>query len=130
MKRLLDVSVLLAAIWKDHPEHQRAAASLEDKPLAVCPLATLGFLRISSDPGYPFAAPMKECRKLLRLFQQERDVDFVPDDLPVLDARAETSKQTTDIYLASLADRHGMKLLTLDRRINHPAVESVPSLAE
>ncbi len=85
MKRLLDVSVLLAAIWQDHPHHARASACLAGKSLAVCPLASLGFRRISTDPAYSFVAPMDKCRTLLRIFQDERAVEFVPDDLPALD---------------------------------------------
>jgi hypothetical protein len=44
--------------------------------------------------------------------------------------QVERPGQDTWIYLASLAGRHAMKLLTLDRRIDHPAAESVPSSAE
>ena len=35
---------------------------------------------------------------------------------------APKSDQVTDFYLASLAEKHGMKLATLDEHIKHPAV--------
>lgn len=46
-------------------------------------------------------------------------------DLPALESSPETSAQVTDIYLAELASRHGMKLATLDASIKHPAVEGI-----
>jgi predicted nucleic acid-binding protein len=38
---------------------------------------------------------------------------------------AESSRQFTDLYLAELAERHRMKLATLDTRIFHRAIELV-----
>ena len=35
---------------------------------------------------------------------------------------APKSDQVTDFYLASLAEKYGMKLATLDEHIKHPAV--------
>ena len=50
MTLLLDVNVLLAAIWDNHPLHERAFAGIEGKRIAVCPLVELGFIRISTHP--------------------------------------------------------------------------------
>ncbi len=49
MKHLLDVNVLLAAIWQKHPQHNKTAAWLKDKNVVLCPIAELGYLRISSN---------------------------------------------------------------------------------
>jgi hypothetical protein len=38
-KHLLDVNVLLAAIWSNHPQHAKAFAWLSGKTVLVCPLA-------------------------------------------------------------------------------------------
>jgi len=46
----------------------------------------------------------------------------ISDDLPALDSHPQKSDQVTDFYLASLAEKHGMKLATLDEHIKHPAV--------
>jgi len=47
VKYLLDVNVLLAAIWKNQPDHTKADAWVQGKGLATCPLSELGFLRIT-----------------------------------------------------------------------------------
>ena len=49
MTFLLDVHVLICGIWSNHPLHQRAFEGIAGKSLAVCPLAELGFLRVSTD---------------------------------------------------------------------------------
>jgi predicted nucleic acid-binding protein len=42
--------------------------------------------------------------------------------LPALESNPKTSDDVTDNYLAALAEKHGFKLATMDRKINHPAV--------
>jgi predicted nucleic acid-binding protein len=43
MKYLLDVNVLLAAIWTQHPDHAKAKTWLGQKDLVLCPSPSLGF---------------------------------------------------------------------------------------
>jgi toxin-antitoxin system PIN domain toxin len=124
MTHLLDVNVLLAAIWENHPLHVRTFPWLEGKRICVCPLVELGFLRISTNPK-AIHAPMQKARDLLQKFLSERDVGRIPDDLPALDSHPQKTEQVTDFYLAALADRHGMKLATLDQKISHAAVELI-----
>jgi toxin-antitoxin system PIN domain toxin len=119
---LLDVNVLLAAIWKEHPHHQRAFEWLKEKKIAVCPIGELGFIRISTNAKSSFAAPMERTRELLKRFLSERDSSRIPDDLPALEANPKKSDEVTDCYLAELAARHNMKLATLDGQIKHSAV--------
>ena len=64
---------------------------------------------------------MEKARDLLQAFLSERDAGRVPDDLPALDSHPQKTEQVTDFYLAALADKHGMKLATLDENIKHPA---------
>jgi predicted nucleic acid-binding protein len=118
---LLDVSTLLAWLWQDHEAHDRVMAWQHGKTLAVCPLTELGFLRISTQPA--FGATMAEAREMLTAWRKKRQPAHVPCDLPVLESSppAPTSGRTTDFYLASLADRHGMKWATLDQDSRHPA---------
>ena len=116
MSHLLDVNLLIQGIWRNHSRHAETFAWLEGKSLCVCPLAELGFLRISTGI---FKAPMSEARALLALFLAERN------DLPALESGPKTSSQVTDFYLADLAQKHGLKLATSDDRISHPAVEVV-----
>lgn len=127
MTHLLDVNVLLAAIWENHPHHDRAFRWLAGKQVAVCPLSELGFIRISTNPQ-AIHAPMEKARKLLQNFLSERTARRIPDDLPALDSHPRKTEQVTDLYLAALADKHGMKLATLDEKIHHPAAVLVDRL--
>ena len=120
MIHLLDVNVLLAAIWDNHPQHVRTFRWLEGKQLSVCPLSELGFIRISTNPK-AINAPMDKSRELLRKFLAERSIGRIPDDLPALDSHPLKSQHVTDLYLATLAVKHGMKLATLDEKLRHPA---------
>ena len=124
MNYLLDVNVLLAALWQNHPHHARAFGWLAGKNVVVCPLAELGCIRISTHPKI-FNMPMDKTRELFGRFLAERKVRRIADDLPALAASPKISDEVTDSYLAALAARHGLKLATLDRSIKHPAVALV-----
>lgn len=120
MKYLLDVSALVALLWKNHASHATAARWAEGKALAVCPLTELGFLRVSTSPA--FNATMEEARTTLQRFLERESPAFIPADMRALAGEiAATSGKTTDWYLGSLAAKHGMKWATLDTRAAHPA---------
>jgi toxin-antitoxin system PIN domain toxin len=121
MTCLLDVNVLLAVIWDEHPQHQHAFEWIKGKSVAVCPISELGFIRISTHAKSSFNAPMEQARELLKNFLSERDAARIPDDLPALASNPQKSDEVTDSYLAELAARHDLKLATLDGGINHPA---------
>ncbi len=125
MTHLLDVNVLLATIWDNHPLHERAFKWIEGKAIAVCPLVELGFIRISTHPKATIGAPMAKARELLQRFLEEREASRIADDLPALESKPTKSDEVTDCYLAELAARHGMKFATLDERIKHPAVSLI-----
>jgi len=122
---LLDVNMLIAAIWRDHQDQPRVEAWLGGKQTATCPISELGFLRISSGETFPFRAEPEPCRNALSEFVRKHRCRFVPDDFPPRRIAAQSSKQFTDSYLAELAERHQMKLATLDARIFHRAIELV-----
>ena len=67
MTHLLDVNVLLAAIWENHPQHAGTFRRLEGKQIPVCPLSELEFIRISTNPKAIYA-PMEKARGLFKLF--------------------------------------------------------------
>jgi uncharacterized protein len=123
-KHLLDVNVLLAGIWSDHPQHAKAFAWLSGKSVLLCPLSELGFLRISTNKK-AINAPMEQARRLLEQFATDRKAERVPDDLPVLDSHPKKSEQVTDHYLADLAAKHGARLGTFDQAIRHAAVDVI-----
>jgi toxin-antitoxin system PIN domain toxin len=124
VRYLLDVNLLLAAIWANHSRHSDAFAWVSGKNLVVCPLSELGFLRISTNKRV-INAPMEQARSLLERFLEERQVERIADDLPALCSSPSTSEQVTDNYLADLAAKHGLKLATLDRRLSHPQAEAI-----
>ena len=105
MKHLLDVYVLLAAIWTLHPHNAKALAWVQGKSVGLCPIAQLGFLRISANPNGTFRVTMDQARTALEKFISERKPTFIPDDLPPLDSRPTSSSQVTDHYLADLAQK-------------------------
>jgi len=125
MKHLLDVNVLLAAIWATHLDNAKTLAWLEKKSIVLCPIAELGFLRISTNPKSTFGASMNKAREVLETFKRERNAEWIADDLVALDSFAKTSGQLTDFYLADLAEKHGCKLATLDTGIKHRAAELI-----
>lgn len=121
MTHLLDISVLIAAIWNSHEAHTRVSNWMNGKTLAVCPLSELGFLRISTHHKGPFRSTMEDARSLLDDFIRKNHCEFLPADLPALESLAAGSALVTDCYLADLAQTHAMKLATLDSRLKHKA---------
>jgi predicted nucleic acid-binding protein len=119
---LLDVNMLIAAIWQDHEDQPRVEAWLRGKQTATCPISELGFLRISSGDTFPFRAEPQPCQLALSQFVRKYRSRFVPDDFSPRTIDAQSSRQFTDLYLAELAEKHRMKLATLDTRISHRAV--------
>lgn len=126
MKYLLDINVLLAAIWVEHPHHSEANLWLKGKQIFICPLSELGFLRISTNKKV-IGAAMAKARMALEKFLKETNAGRISDDMAALESHPQTSEQVTDLYLADLADRHGLKLGTLDTNISHKAVELIPA---
>jgi predicted nucleic acid-binding protein len=122
---LLDVNMLIAAIWRDHQDQARVEGWLRGKQTATCPLSELGFLRISSGETFPFRAEPQLCRDGLSEFLRKHRCRFIPDDFSPRRIAAQSSREFTDLYLAELAEQHRMKLATLDTRIFHRAVEVV-----
>jgi predicted nucleic acid-binding protein len=125
MKRLLDVSTLVALLWKTHVHHQRAVTWRKGKAIVVCPITELGFIRVCTSPAYNLA--MNDARKLLADFIRDDQPEFIPADTRALDgAQAPSSSKSTDWYLANLADAHAMKLATFDGGLSHQAAEQIP----
>jgi predicted nucleic acid-binding protein len=126
MTYLLDVSTLLAWLWRDHQHHRRVISWQQGEAVAICPIVELGFLRISTQPA--FGATMKEAREMLADWIKKAKVRRIACDMAALDgAPAPVSGKTTDYYLANLAAKHELRFATLDESIAHPAVFLVPT---
>jgi toxin-antitoxin system PIN domain toxin len=121
---LLDVNLLLAAIWANHPQHARAFAWLSGKSVMLCPLSELGFLRISTNKKV-INAPMEKARELLKQFATDRKAVRIANDLAALDSHPAKSEEVTDHYLADLAALHGARLATFDQSLGHASVEVI-----
>jgi predicted nucleic acid-binding protein len=126
MRYLLDVNVLVAAIWVTHSEHVRADAWVRSNEVATCPIAELGFLHISTHPK-ALKATMADARRLLEDLHTQLAPAFAPDDLMPLKSKPGSSDQVTDHYLGDLAASRGMKLATFDANLRHPAAELIPA---
>ena len=124
MKYLPDVNLLIAAILDSHTRHECADQWLAGKSLVTCPISETGFLRIVTHPKI-YGVTMPVAREALHDFIAQYHALFLPDDLAALKSPAQNSEQVTDFYLAELAEKHQMKMATLDTRISHRAVEVV-----
>ncbi|MDB6021185.1 MAG: Ribonuclease VapC [Pedosphaera sp.] len=124
MKYLLDVNILIGAIWRDQAAHRKVMAWLAGKEVVLCPLSELGFLRISTN-NKVMGASMDRTRELLKKFAADIKADRIPADLDALDSHPRTSDQVTDHYLADLAAKHGLKLATLDEQLKHSSAELI-----
>ena len=120
---LLDVSALVALLWRKHTHHERAVRWAVDKKFALCPITEIGFLRVSSKG---LQATLETSRAALNLFFESDKPGFIPADIRSFDGEPSPSpKKTTDWYLANLAKAHGMKWATLDKEANHPNAELI-----
>ena len=117
MRVLLDVNILLACGWRQHPVHYECLAWLDSlENYTLCPIAELGFQRISMSPA--FGASFSDAMTVKRSFSSssrarniacDQSIDLMPD--------VSSYKDTTDAYLVHLADSHGHLLATLDNGI-------------
>jgi uncharacterized protein len=120
MKHLLDVNMLIAGIWTSHNQHATVVKWLSGKQIVLCPLTELGFIRISTNKRV-LNAPMDRTRDMLAKFAADAKADRIPADLDTLKSHPRSSDQVTDHYLADLAQKHGLKLATLDGELKHPS---------
>lgn len=121
---LLDVNVLVALAHQGHAEHERvsrwyAEQSASEVTLATCSITELGFVRVSVQAG--FEGDVREAIETFGGLRESSRLAFrrLVDDLGVetLPAYVKAARQVTDGHLLSLAERHGGKLVTLDRGI-------------
>jgi len=131
MRSLLDVNVLIALLDSDHSLHASAFAWFTRHARdgwASCPITQNGCIRIMSHPGYPDPLPVNELVERLREATGSGVHEFWPDDVTVLDRRVLDAtrihgpRQLTDLYLISLAVKHGGCFVTFDASITREAV--------
>jgi toxin-antitoxin system PIN domain toxin len=128
---LLDVNVLLALSDPQHVHHTAAHrwfAAVGRFAWATCPITENGFVRIASHPSYPNRPG--DAAVVLAILREMCAVEshrFWSADTSIRDmlkpGAVLTHAQVTDIFLLSLAVRHGGKLATFDQHIPAAAVE-------
>jgi predicted nucleic acid-binding protein len=133
---LLDVSVLLAAGYKDHKLHRRANRWLVDLEgsdptarLVSCTITELGFVRIASGPA-GHAKSVAAAQADLMQLKDKWQVTFLNDGFEAsrLPEWVTKSKQVTDGYLLQLATLHHGFFATLDEGI--PGALLIPKDAD
>jgi toxin-antitoxin system PIN domain toxin len=118
--RLLDVNLLMALLWENHEYHAQARLWFKGvSAFATCPVAQLGFARVSSHPLLGYGLTPELAFGVLRQFIADPRHEFIPDDLSCADRVVRTelmtgANQITDRYLVALARQHGFSLATLD----------------
>ena len=132
MRSLLDVNVWVALFDDGHLFSQRANAFIAkpNRPIASCPIVENGVIRVLSLPSYAQLGglPMQAVRERLRQACELLDHEFWPDDVSLRSdelvdfSRVQGHNQITDLYLLTLAVRHGGRLVTCDQKI---ALQSV-----
>ena len=132
MTFLLDVNVLIALLDPTHIHHDAAHEwfGIEgQESWATCPLTENGVLRIVGHPTYRnFPGNPKVISESLAELRMLQGHTFWPDDISLLDSsridltRLLTAAQVTDSYLLGLAQAHGGRLATLDKRLVTDAV--------
>lgn len=124
MIRLLDVNVLMALLWENHEQHERARRWLRRvTDFATCPVSQLGFARVSSHPMLGFGMSPDQAFRVLRGFLSDGRHRFVPDDLSCVDRvlmteRIPGANHVTDHYLSALARQHRLALATFDEPLS------------
>jgi uncharacterized protein len=123
---LLDVNVLIALGDSQHPHFLAATLWLKSHAAsgwATCPITENGFMRILGHPSYHQGkGSLAVAAEILEGMKEVGSHRFIPDDLSLPSTLATlkgiSSGQLTDVYLLALAVKHGMRFLTLDRKIN------------
>lgn len=129
-RALLDANVLIAAFDESHADHRRALAfQVGLKHFFTSPQTQGAFLRFFTrpwtdaagqrhDPRMSTGQAMVHLQAILNLPTHR----FLPDDLPfaMVSMRSLSGfKQWNDAYLIALAAKHGLKLATLERKLDN-----------
>ncbi len=121
---LPDVNVLFAVLAQNHAAHALALAWFrETSAFVTTPMTELGVLRLSTNPAFVIARPTwEDAQAALGSIRRDSRACFLDDNStlaePFIDLRGLSGyRQVPDFHLANLAAKHGMTLVTLDRRL-------------
>jgi uncharacterized protein len=114
--KLADGNLLIAMKHQEHVLHSRAQKFFVDNPkVATCAISELNLIRVLMATGYT----PRDADSLLADFISMHRAKLIPCDLSArgIAEKSGGHKQTTDTYLAMLAEKHGMKLATFDENL-------------
>jgi hypothetical protein len=128
IEALLDVNVLVAAVFADHLMHKPAREFVETVPcFHTTPMTQGGFLRFATRPWknarkeeQPPRLSMAAAQAKLTELTNAAGHVFLADDEPFtkLGLRSmQGHRQWTDAYLLHLARKHGLTLVSLESRM-------------
>ncbi len=126
MRSLLDVSVLVAILDRDHTRHDTAADWLVEHLAAgwaSCSITQIGATRVLSQPAYSGEFTVTSAGDALRGATSTPHHEFWADGVSVVDPstialeRVHGARQITDVHLLALAVSRRARLVTLDRRV-------------
>jgi len=136
---LLDVNVLIALLWPAHESHARAQrwfTQNAQQGWATCALTQLGFVRVTSNPGFSGrAVSPRDALEVLRGTMSHPGHRFWTEDLGVTEAlpqfgrRLMGHQQITDAYLVALAIHKKGRLVTFDTSIGSLLQDSATAKA-
>ena len=127
---LLDVNVLIAAHLTNHADHQTAREFVADLDrFYTTPTTQGGFLRFLTRPWKnqageaqpPRMSPAEAVTVLKSLAAQPKHL-FLPDDAGYYEVSLKSisgHRQWTDAYLLAAARKHGLKLATLESKLEN-----------
>ena len=126
MTWLLDLNILVAWGWPDHPDHRRVCSWLrkaletDGVRLATTPVTQVGFVRVSGQRSHGRIDPATAGRTLRAMLKGLGTTHrFVHDDQNgyAWPAWCLSASRTTDAHLLALAKSHRAELATLDATI-------------
>lgn len=136
---LLDVNVIIASVFSDHPMHDKARDFAESiERFYTTPMTQGGFLRFATRPwknerkqDQPPRLTMTEAFQKLTEYTQVEGHIFLPDDASFTELGLRSlqgHRQWTDAYLLHLARKHGLKFASLESRMSNLDDPAKPTL--
>lgn len=133
MRALLDISILLALLDRDHIHHEQGRRWFEQEfkhGWASCATTQNGCVRILSQPSYPSPVSPSRAVRLLSMATSAPHHEYWRSEISILDetifdhSRIHGPRQVTDVYLLGLAAHYDGRLVTFDRTIAVSAVRT------
>lgn len=136
---LLDVNVLIASVFQDHPHFAQATRFVEElEHFYTSPTTQGGFLRFATRPWkdnngieQPPRLSMADAQAKLKALTTASGHGFLPDDVAFTDLPLRSMsghRQWTDAYLLKLARRHNLRLASLESRMSNLDDPTNPAL--